>query len=636
MQFYVPGNLIFLLSLPLLGSFFLLGDYEWRRRVSRLGNQAFLKQRLMPELSMVRKRFAWGLLGLVYLFSVLALARPQWGEEVKKVERKGVDLIFLLDTSLSMLAEDVKPNRLEKSKLEIKALLQRLKGDRIGMIAFAGSSFLQCPLTLDHSAFLLFVDALDPSYIPDPGTSLSRAIELGIRSFPEESRKHRAILIFSDGEDHEGGVTEALGAAKKAGVRIYTLGMGTFQGEPIPLRSSSEGRQISGYKKDREGQVVMTRLNADLLGQIARETGGLYLQASAGEKEVDLLVKHLETLGERRLKERVLTERENHFQLFIFIAFLCLLLEMLLRARRLTPVTARIGPLLLGFFLLTGLVDSASSLVRKGNQLAKEKKYESAVETYRKAEVKRPREAVVRYNLGTVLYQLYGYRDSESELEQAISLAKSPSVKAKALYNFGNTQYRLGKFDQAVEAYKKALDLDPKDEDAKYNLEFLRKKKAEFEKKQQERQKDKKQQQPQPQQQNQSQPQPQPQSEQQGSEGGGGTSASEQQDQDKEGKESQKQEAEGNQAKEKEDTSQEGKQQGDKAPVEPEQSDEGKKEQGNAKPGDLQKGQEPLQGQMNMQSAMQLLEALREGEKKLQDLRRPPVRNEGREVWKDW
>lgn len=649
MQFYEPSSFVFFILLPVMILIFIWGHSERRKQIALLGNPAFLEARLMPEYSASKGRVAVALILLAVTFSVLALVRPQWGEEKKKIERKGVDLIFLLDTSLSMLAEDVKPNRLQKSKMEIRNIIQKLQGDRVGMVAFAGTSFLQCPLTLDYSAFLLFVDSIGTGYIPTPGTSLSEAIHMGLRAFPEESRKYRAMIVFSDGEDHEGGIKEALDVAKKAGVRIYTLGTGTPEGEPIPLRSAEGGKSISGYKKDREGQVVMTRLDQDLLTEIARETGGLYFQATAGEREVGLVLKHLESLGERQLKERLFTEREDHFQLFLVIAFLLLIGELCLGNKKSLKTAALVFPLI-AFFFLTAWIDSSSSLVEKGNRLVKEKKYQSAVENYRKAQIKRPKEPVVRYNLGTALYELYDYREAERELEQALSLAKDAPTQAKALYNYGNAQYRLGNFDPAIEAYKKTLDLDPKDQDAKYNLEFLQKKKALFEQKQEQRQRQQQNQNPQPQ--NQKQQESQPQSRPEQKEGGGQTEPKPDQRQEGEEEQSTGSSGEGQEQqnqREKEIKTGEGEkgdqQKAAKGQQRPEESKGQKQEQGRekSKEGDEPKDEqgsegslEPLQGQMSKESALRVLEALQDGEKKLQDLRRPPVEAGSKEVLKDW
>lgn len=659
MQLYDPSKLVFLWTVPLLAFLVWWGRGEWNRRLNRLGKGAFIEKRLMSGFSPRERQGRWFLLLAVFLLSSIALARPQWGEEKRKIERKGRDVIFLLDTSLSMLAEDTQPNRLEKSKLEIKNLIRRLKGDRVGMVAFAGSSFLQCPLTLDYSAFLLFVDALKPGFIPDPGTSLSRAVELGVRAFPEESLKYRAMILFSDGEHHEGEMSQALELAQKAGVRIYAVGVGTTEGEPIPLRAVSEGKPVSGYKKDRQGNLVVTRLNPELLTRMAQETGGLHLPATAAEKEVDVILKHLETLGERQLKERLIAEREDHFQLFLFLALLLLAGESLAGTlRRRVPQGLAV---LAAFFLLTGFLDSPRSLVEKGNRQVTEKKYQSAVENYRKAEVARPKDPIVRYNLGTTLYHLYQYRDAEQELEQAITQAKDPTAKAKAYYNYGNTKYRLGDFDSAIEAYKKALDLNPKDEDAKYNLEFLRKKKAQFEKKNQERQQQQKQK-PEPQQQQESQHeeqqrqereqherqqqhekqqqrqgqadherQPQPQPGPETDEGGQGQQELE--PQPELGEEREQKKAKGEEAQKAKPEKGEEKKEEPQPELGPSQQE--LQERPEAKDESRQPGR-ILQGQMSEEAALRILEALRNTEKQLQDLRRPPLQTGSREVDKDW
>jgi len=610
---------------------------------------------------------------LVFLFSILALARPQWGEEKKKVERKGVDIIFLLDTSLSMLAEDIKPNRLEKAKLEIKSFVYRLEGDRVGMVAFAGAGFLQAPLTLDYSAFFLFLDAINTGYIPDPGTSLERAIRVALKSFPEESMKHKAIILFSDGEDHEGSVEQAIQMAKDAGSRIYTIGTATAEGEPIPLKDDT-GRK-AGYKKDRQGQVVITKLNQPVLEKIAQETGGIYVPSTPGEQEIDLVLRHLESLGQRKFKEKIISEKEDHYQILIILAFLFLILDLFVRRTKKTkPGTDSLAVLLL-FFLLTGFIETKGTLTDEGEKLYHEKKFESALESYRKAQVKDPEDPYVLYNLGATLYKMQEYQEAQKNLEAAVGKARNNELKAKALYNNGNALYRLGKFEEAIESYKKALEIDPQDQDSKFNLEFLQKSKNRFDKKNQDKQKedqkkDQKKDQQEQQQKNQKQDQQQQQKPQQKQDQ---EKQDQQQPQQKKDEQDKKEEPEqgdqeGDQKSQKPDKGDEEKDEGgaDKKEEEKKESEgdkgeqpqEPKNEQGeqeqNAKPepkpGDMPEdqsqqeqkpsggGQEqkPLQGQMTKQNALQVLDALMDSEKEFQDLRRPPKPPQERVVEKDW
>jgi Ca-activated chloride channel family protein len=259
---------------------------------------------------------------------VIALAQPQWGEEKKEMKRKGVEVFFLVDTSLSMLAEDLLPNRLEKVKLEMKSFLKYLKGDRIGIVTFAGSGFIQSPLTLDYDAFLLFADSIQVGHIPDAGTSLSEAIETAVRGFPETKRKNHAVILLSDGEHQEGDVAAAIRSSQEAKIRIYTIGFGTKEGAPIPLRSE-EGNKVSGFKKDRNGEVVISKLNEDLLRQIAVETGGLYFPSTPSEREAEWIYQHMQNLEKKEFKQKLAVERENHFQLFLVFALFLFVLEWL-------------------------------------------------------------------------------------------------------------------------------------------------------------------------------------------------------------------------------------------------------------------------------------------------------------------
>lgn len=695
MQFYSPEHFIYLSLLAAVWGIFSWSHWLWKQKMKRIASRELLDKKLLLVHDKSYRGKQLACLMLVLIFSVLALTRPQWGEEKRKIERKGIDVIFLLDTSLSMLAEDLKPNRLEKAKLEMRSFLRQLKGDRVGMVAFAGSSFLQSPLTLDYAAFQLFVDAVSPGYIPDPGTSLAAALRVALKAFPAENLKHKAVVIFSDGEDHEGGMEEILTEVKKSNVRIYTLGTGSEKGDPIPLKN--EAGQRSGFKKDRAGQIVLTRLQPSILQKIAEESGGLYAPATPGEQEVSAFIKHMESIDKRQIQEKTVREREDHYQLFLFLAFLFLLLEMVLRQtlKNRTPSAKTQAALALMFLILhSGFLDTPRSLNNKAETQYQEKKYQSAAENYRQAEVKNPKDPVIRYNLGTTLYQTKDYVQAARELEASMANTKDPAVLAPALYNYGNVQYRLGNFEKAVDSYKKALELNPKDQDAKYNLELIENKKKAMDKKDQEKKKQDKQNKPQQnpqqnQQQNQQQQQQQNQ-EQQSSQSqpqnqNPQNSGSDQQDkpQGSESQENKPQEGEaqpqkskpqpetqpedekssqgqeepkpdeaedpGNQGSGSGEQNQEQKKSGSEAENAPEQPQEendqaqpleaqdsgGEKPQG-ADSAASGSGAQPLQGQMSLNEALRILEAMKDSEKDLQDLRKPPIKGRPRMVEKDW
>ena len=327
MQFYRPEWLYGLWLIPLAFLFFL---WVGKRKQKLLGLFASPPTRhvLTRSHSSTKEQIKKGLVLLVLGLLFLVLAQPQWGEEKKEVRRRGIEVIFLVDTSLSMLAEDIVPSRIQKARLLMKSFLRVLKGDRVGIVTFAGSGFIQSPLTLDYDAFVLFANSIQVGYIPDAGTSLREAIRMATKAFEKSKQKAKVAVLLSDGEDLEGEVESAINAAKEANVRIYAVGIGTKEGAPIPLRS--EQGKISGYKKDRSGEVVITKLNEDLLTKIANETGGLYVAATPGENEVDWIYKHLGNLEKAELKQQLVVERENHFQLFLSLALILLILETLM------------------------------------------------------------------------------------------------------------------------------------------------------------------------------------------------------------------------------------------------------------------------------------------------------------------
>jgi Ca-activated chloride channel homolog len=281
----------------------------------------------------------WKAACLVLSVSLLlvALARPQLGGKLTMTTRRGVDVLVALDISQSMLAEDMKPTRLAAAKREISSLFGRLRGDRVGLVIFAGAAFVQCPLTLDYQAAQLFLDNVDIDSIPVPGTAVAKAIERATDAFPEGTRKHKVLLLVTDGEDHIGDPLEAARRAKKEGLIIHAIGLGTPEGEPIPVRDE-QGR-LTGHLKGSGGDVVLSRLDETTLQRVALSTGGTYHRATAGQMELDAIYEMIEAMEEKTLADRLFTQYEERFQYPLFFAWALLLLGWGLSDRRREVVT---------------------------------------------------------------------------------------------------------------------------------------------------------------------------------------------------------------------------------------------------------------------------------------------------------
>lgn len=331
MHWGAPVYLNFLLLIPALVVFFIVGGINRKKKIEIFGDVALI-ERLSFSKSLVKERIRKVLIVIALTFLILALARPQMGSKLAMTKRYGVDIIIAVDTSLSMLAQDIKPDRIEKAKLELGSLIDRLKGDRIGILAFAGDSFMQCPLTLDYSAAKMFLSIIEPGMMPKPGTAIGDAIKAAIKNFTKKERKHKVLILLTDGEDHGANPIDAANEAKKEGVIIYTIGIGTKKGEPIPVAGRSG--KVSGYKKDKSGEVVMTKLDEETLQKIALITDGKYYHATAGEFELDKIYDEIDRMEKKELSSRLFTQYEDRFQYFLGVAFILLCVEFMMGDRK--------------------------------------------------------------------------------------------------------------------------------------------------------------------------------------------------------------------------------------------------------------------------------------------------------------
>lgn len=327
----------FLLAIPVLTGFFILIRLNMKKRMARYTNSRLVGL-LMPDYSRRRPYLKFGIVMLALACLIVAWANPQVGVKMVKGERKGADIAICIDVSNSMMAEDIQPNRLERSKKAISNLMKTMAGDRVSLVVFAGSSFIQMPLTNDYGAANMFLDQIDCSMIETQGTAIGGAIEKAMTSlgYGDEEREwskksSRAIIVISDGENHEDDAVEAAKDAAKEGVMVCTIGMGMPDGAPIP--EYRNGKNV-GYRKDKDGQTITTQLNEAMLEEIAHAGKGSYVRAGDINAGLDNIVRQLEELDKQSFGESMFSEYESRYQYPLALGILLLVVELLILERR--------------------------------------------------------------------------------------------------------------------------------------------------------------------------------------------------------------------------------------------------------------------------------------------------------------
>ncbi|MEM6806558.1 MAG: VWA domain-containing protein [Bacteroidota bacterium] len=330
LRFQHTEALYLLLGLiPLIAIFF--GFMMGRKKaISRMG-EASLVQRLMPGRPEWKHHWKFAIIALAYTSLVIALANPQLGRSYEKVKRSGIDLMVALDVSNSMLSDDETPNRLERAKLFIKRLIDELPGDRIGIVSFAGNAVLQVPITSDYAAAQTLLKTISPKLIPRQGTAIGEAIRIADKGLGTGDNKFKAILVISDGENHEGDALKAVEEVKEKGIVVHTMGVGTTKGSPIPVYNRNGDKD---FKRNREGSVIFTKLNEGMLKEVANKGEGKYFRLQQGLREVDELVSEFNTMEKQEFEERVFADYEDQFQWFLGFAIFLLTLEYFISERR--------------------------------------------------------------------------------------------------------------------------------------------------------------------------------------------------------------------------------------------------------------------------------------------------------------
>ena len=335
-RFENPEFLYALLLIPILLIIWYISIKTQKKSWTKFGDIDLINK-LMPDVSYKRKNWRFILFSIALGSLIIALANPQLGSKLEKVKRKGIDMIIAIDISNSMLAEDIKPNRLTRAKRAISKLVDNLQGDRIGIIVFAGSAYTQLPITTDYSAAKMFLSTVSTDYISTQGTSIAAAIDMGRQTFENEvldnknQERNKAIIVITDGEDHEEGAIDQAKEAIKEGVKVYTIGMGTQKGAPIP--NIKNGRRI-GYKKDKEGHTIISRFNEKLLQDIADEGEGIYVRADNSKSGLKLILDEINMLNKTEIETQTFKDYESRFQIFAAISIILLILELLIVERK--------------------------------------------------------------------------------------------------------------------------------------------------------------------------------------------------------------------------------------------------------------------------------------------------------------
>jgi Ca-activated chloride channel family protein len=489
MTFGAPEWLWGLLLIPLLIALFVRAE---RRGLRRL--QQFVSARLLPQLAGTVNRprriirLALQLLGLSLAF--VSLAQPRWGYTFQDVKRKGLDLLIAVDTSRSMLSNDVQPNRIERVKLAVQDLINELQGDRVGLIAFAGRAFLQAPLTIDYDAVVEAITDLDTKSIPEGGTNISSAIALAMQSFGKSATGNRALIIFTDGEELSGDAVKMAKQAADAGVRIFTVGVGTPEGSLIPV-TGDDGQ--TGFVKDSAGQVVKSKLDDKRLHEIAQATGGFYIHLESGPRTMQQvqsegLAKMQAAEMDVRLSRRPIERYEWPLGAVLIALALSILIpeRRRMRERPYVPATARTAAATAALLLFLSSFGFASA---PGIDAYRDGKFEDAYSQFQQTLKSHPQsraEEKLQFDSGAAAYKLKDYTRALESFSQAL-LSRDSGLQSKGHYNLGNTLYQRGETEKsddkklsdwtnALDHYQQTLKLDPRDKDAKDNYEYVKKK----------------------------------------------------------------------------------------------------------------------------------------------------------------
>ena len=493
-RFADPIYLYLLALIPVLALIRFLTYRNQKKRLRKFGDPKLLRQ-LMPDVSRFRPSVKFWILQGALALLIVMLARPQLGTKISNEQRVGIETIIAMDISNSMLAEDIVPSRLQRSKMMVENLVDHFTNDKIGLIVFAGDAFVQLPITSDYVSAKMFLSSIDPSMMATQGTDIARAIDMATHSFTQEDGIGKAIIVITDGEDHEGGALEAAKAAKEAGMRVYVLGVGSPKGAPIPIPGTGD------YMKDNTGNTVMSALNEEMCRQVAQAGGGAYIHVENNSAAQDQLYNELDKLAKKDTTSTVYSEFDEQFQAVAILALLLIILEICIFDRR-NPLLKRLSlfgskkksaaTVALLFIALTASAQTDRQYIREGNKQFRMGDYAKAEVSYRKAVEKNPKNPQAAYNLGNALMAQKKDSAAVQQFEQSARMETNPLRKSAAYHNMGVICQTHKMYGDAIEAYKNSLRLNPNDDETRYNLVLCKhlKKKQDDKQKQNQQNKD--------------------------------------------------------------------------------------------------------------------------------------------------
>jgi Ca-activated chloride channel homolog len=484
MIFAQPAWLWTLLTLPIVALAAWWAARRDRERTTRLVSRALWTRVLhRPHERWRPVRLGLVLAGVAGL--ILALARPQWGIVREKIEREGVDVVFVLDTSGSMATEDVPPNRFFLARAALSTLIARLEGDRLGLVAFEGEAYPLVPLTLDADVLGLFLETLEPGAVPASGTAVGVGLAKGLGLFVDKDRRNKVMVLVSDGEDLEGEVESAVKQAKEAGVIVHTVGVGTERGEPVP-DFNREGVRV-GFKKLPDGSPVISHFTPATLDAIARGTGGRSFRVTAADTSLQGLAAAIEGLEQKTLSREYAYRKKERFQLPLGASLLAFTLALILPfpLRRFAGSGLRAAAaLFLGLSAVGAQAEEAAHghladelllrpkrLTARGREDYARGNHPAALEAFEQAQKARPDDPAARFNVAEGLYRNGKFEEAATLFKALGDDPRSP-LASSARYNLGNARYEKQDFKGAIEAYRDALQVAPNDGDTRRNLEL--------------------------------------------------------------------------------------------------------------------------------------------------------------------